>query len=48
MTTDANICDCGWQEAGENVNPHRMKCPECGAPFFEREEVRWFMPGGQR
>jgi len=42
--TDVNRCDCGWSETGENVNPHRQKCPNCGAPFFEREEIRWFMP----
>lgn len=41
--TDSNICDCGWQEVGEDVNPHRQECPRCGAPFFEREEIRWFM-----
>jgi hypothetical protein len=42
--TDVNRCDCGWCETDENVNPHRQKCPSCGAPFFEREEIRWFMP----
>lgn len=41
--TDNNICDCGWSEHGKNVNPNRQKCPECGAPFFSREETRWFM-----
>ena len=46
MTTSANICDCGWTETGDNVNPNRKQCPKCGAPFFEREEIRWFMPGG--
>lgn len=40
--TDANICDCGWREVRPNVNPNRQKCPECGAPFFDREEIRWF------
>jgi hypothetical protein len=40
--TDANICECGWTEAGDNLNPHREQCPECGGEFFEREEIRWF------
>ncbi len=42
----SNICDCGWQEHGENANPHRKKCPECGASFFSREVTRWFMHTG--
>lgn len=39
----SNICDCGWAEHGGNANPHRKQCPECGAPFFDREVTRWFM-----
>lgn len=37
-----NICDsCGWEES--NGNPHRRKCPECGAAFFERNVYRRFL-----
>lgn len=44
MTTDANICEeCSWEEIGANLNPNRQQCPECGAAFFDREEIRWFM-----
>ncbi|SMO81460.1 hypothetical protein [Halorubrum cibi] len=44
MATDVQICsDCGWQLSGQDkVNPHRKKCPECGAYYFGREEVQWF------
>lgn len=41
--TDVNRCECGWCEIGDDVNPHRQKCPECGREFFGREEIRWFM-----
>lgn len=46
MATDLNKCGtCGWQEieTEDEFNPQRMKCPECGAPFHEREEIRWFL-----
>ena len=39
---DVNQCDCGWSEVGENVNPHRKKCPNCGAHFVFSETIRWF------
>lgn len=42
MATDVNQCDCGWSEVGDNVNPHRKKCPNCGAPFVHSETIRWF------
>jgi len=46
MTTDINICACGWQETSleESFTSCRRKCPKCGGSFFEREEIRWFMP----
>lgn len=45
MATDLNKCDCGWEEhsGSKDFNPHRQKCPNCGAEFFEREEIRWFL-----
>lgn len=44
MGADANICDeCDWSEVAPDIEPNRMKCPECGAPFFEREVNRRFM-----
>lgn len=46
MTTDMNRCgNCGWERANnhEDFNPRRMKCPDCGAEFLEREEFRWFL-----
>jgi membrane protease subunit (stomatin/prohibitin family) len=39
---DVNRCDCGWSEVGENANPHRKKCPNCGAQFVLSETIRWF------
>jgi len=39
---DLNQCDCGWAEVGESVNPHRKKCPNCGAQFVHSETIRWF------
>lgn len=43
MSTDVNVCAaCGWQESGDELNPNRKKCPECGAAYEFREEVRYF------
>jgi NAD-dependent SIR2 family protein deacetylase len=39
---DVNRCDCGWSEVGENANPHRKKCPNCGAQYVLNETIRWF------
>lgn len=44
MSTDVNMCDCGWAETRDedSFSPHRQKCPNCGREFFDREEIRWF------
>ena len=47
MTADVNLCeDCGWVESGDEMNPNRMKCPECGNTFAYSETVRRFTNGG--
>lgn len=46
MPTDLNKCgQCGWQEndTSDDFNPRRQKCPDCGASFHNREEIRWFL-----
>lgn len=45
MTVDMNQCDCGWCEVGDNINPHRKKCPNCGGKFVHSETIRWFEKG---
>jgi hypothetical protein len=43
MTADVNLCEgCGWAESGEDINPHRLKCPVCGNTFGMTETVRRF------
>jgi len=42
MGIDVQICsDCGWQQTGDQINPNRKKCPNCGAGHFDREEIQW-------
>ena len=48
MTADVNLCeDCGWGESGSNMNPHRLKCPNCGNTFGYSETVRRFTAGDE-
>lgn len=43
MTADVNLCEvCGWSESAPNMNPNRLKCPNCGSTFGHSETVRRF------